>query len=123
MSTISATRPRTNRKSKKLKFWPSIRFIITVGFFILIGGNLWTGSTCAVDIGPLEIACPLGVAQLIAASRLVVPGLLIAGIMGREGVYCPLLAGWARWWGRMQIFFLAPSAWNVYLPAPAAQLN
>jgi len=49
---------------------------------LLIGANVWNGSTCVVEIGPLEIACPLGVAQLIATSRVIVPSLLIAGILG-----------------------------------------
>ncbi|MBL7163016.1 MAG: 4Fe-4S binding protein [Anaerolineales bacterium] len=35
-----------------------------------------------MDIGPFEIACPLGVAQLIAATGKIIPGLLLAGLIG-----------------------------------------
>jgi len=59
-----------------------LRVVTTVAFFLLIGANLWTGSTCVLEIGSLEIACPLGVVQLIAASRKIIPGLLVAGLLG-----------------------------------------
>ena len=82
MATTTLNKPRPSHKTKKLKFWPSIRFVTTIGFLLLIGGNLWNGSTCVLDIGPYTIACPLGVVQLVTASRVIVPGLLLAGLSG-----------------------------------------
>jgi ferredoxin-type protein NapH len=63
--------------------WPKIRFLTTLGFFILIGGWLWSGgSTCTVQIGGIAVSCPLGVVQVLAAARTILPGLLLAGMLG-----------------------------------------
>lgn len=82
MTTRTTTHPRSTKKAWKLKRWPSLRFLVTVGFFLLIGNNIWTGSSCSLDVGPFEIACPLGVAQVLAASRSFIPKLVAAGVFG-----------------------------------------
>ncbi|MBT3392305.1 MAG: 4Fe-4S binding protein [Chloroflexi bacterium] len=100
---ISATKSKRRKKSRfQLKLWPTVRFFFTIGFFILIGTDIWNGSTCVVDIGPLQIACPLGVAQLIAASRKIIPALLVGALVSLGLIF---------FFGRAFCSWICPGRW------------
>lgn len=73
-----------NRKQRKKKKnpWPILRITVTAGFLILISSNWVVGSTSYMSIGPLQIACPLGVAQVLLATRRVIPYLISASVLG-----------------------------------------
>ncbi len=83
LKTIDTLRlPRRKRARQKKGIWSTARFITTAGFFLLVGGTLWSGSTCSVTVGNVEIACPLGVVQVMAAARRFIPFLAVAGAGG-----------------------------------------
>lgn len=82
MSTDVLTRSKPKKRFRKANLWPYARLITTLVFFLFIGSNIWTGTTCYVGVGTVGIACPLGVAQVMAASRTFVPALALAGLGG-----------------------------------------
>ncbi len=61
--------------SLRNRYWPVTRALITLLFFVLIGNGFWIGSSCSVSIGLLDFTCPLGAAQVMAASRAFIPAL------------------------------------------------
>lgn len=86
MTTI--TRSRTRRKKRAITFgrWSRGRAVFTILFFVLVGlspqfENI-TISPSFIGIGEWGISCPLGVAQVLAASRTLAPTLLIGGLVG-----------------------------------------
>ncbi|MBI5080039.1 MAG: 4Fe-4S binding protein [Chloroflexi bacterium] len=62
--------------------WARLRFVTTLTSITLVGGRVWTGTTCYVGNGAIGVACPLGVAQLFAATGSFVPALALAGVFG-----------------------------------------
>jgi ferredoxin-type protein NapH len=66
--------------------WPYIRGAVTIVFFLMVGFSVFSDqliiSTSFVGFGEWGIACPIGVVQVLAASREIAPALLIGGILG-----------------------------------------
>lgn len=81
MTSVVASRPR-RRRSRRTNAWPRLRFGTTLLFLLLVASAAWGGTTCYVDLGAVGIARPLGVAQVLAASRAFLPGLALAGLVG-----------------------------------------
>lgn len=80
MTTKIAVSPRIRRRARKKSNWPKARFFATLLFFLLISSNIWAGSTCSINVGAIEISCPLGVVQAMAAARKFIPALALAGL-------------------------------------------
>ena len=82
MTTKVGTRTPAQGILRKAGPWPKVRFTTTLVFLLLLAGKLLTGGTSYVSIGPVNIACPLGIAQIMAASRIFIPALALAGLAG-----------------------------------------
>jgi ferredoxin-type protein NapH len=82
MTIKAATRSQPKKRVQKASYWPKIRFFVTLAFFLLIGSSVWVGSSCAIGVGGMEIACPLGVVQVMVAARQIIPALLLGGLGG-----------------------------------------
>ena len=102
MAINTAARNNLNNNSAKKDYWPQARLATTLIFFYLVGGNLWTGTTCYVGISALTIACPLGVVQVLAATRSFIPFLAIAGLFG---------IGLVVFFGRAFCSWICPGRW------------
>jgi ferredoxin-type protein NapH len=85
--------------------------LTTLVFFLLIAGRVWMGTICYVDLGAVGIACPLGVAQVMAASRTFVPALVLAG---RGGMLFIVL------FGRAFCGWICPGRW-IFNRGPASK--
>jgi len=110
MTTKSIARSRPKRIAKKPSRWPRLRLIVTVLFFLLITSNIWAGSTCSVNLGGVEIACPLGVVQVMAAARKFIPALALAGFLGFVLIVI---------FGRAYCSWICPGRW-IFNRGPAA---
>ena len=68
------------------KLWARLRLGTSIGALLLIATSAWwkfeLGTFSAVRVGPITIACPLGVAQVLAASQAFMPALALAGLGG-----------------------------------------
>lgn len=62
--------------------WSRARFLTMISFITLLGGRVWTGTTCYVGMGAVGVACPLGVAQISAATGIFNPTLAMAALIG-----------------------------------------
>jgi ferredoxin-type protein NapH len=82
MTATNASRPKTSNNALKKNPWPKVRLIATLLFFYFVGSILWNGTTCSVSFGAVGIACPLGVAQVMAAAEKFIPSLALAGLLG-----------------------------------------
>jgi ferredoxin-type protein NapH len=76
------SKPQVRKTKGRINPWPTLRFITTAVFLTLIGFGWVNGSTSSLTIGPLTIACPLGVVQVLAASGVWLPALALAGGLG-----------------------------------------
>ncbi|MBC8336582.1 MAG: 4Fe-4S binding protein [Anaerolineales bacterium] len=81
MTTKKVVKKRSKTASYRIDSWATIRFLVTILFFILIGGGLWIGSTCSVSIGSVELTCPLGAAQVMAAAGVFIPALALGALL------------------------------------------
>jgi len=76
-----AIKPRTMNRP-----WAQIRFVTTISALLLIGSsaawNIEVGTFSSLRLGPITIACPLGVAQVLAATQTFVPALALGGAAG-----------------------------------------
>lgn len=74
------------KKRAANNFWQRIRLLtaITVLSMIALGARLGLdlGTYSSFSIGPVRISCPLGVAQVMAASQTFIPVLALAGLVG-----------------------------------------
>lgn len=74
------------RKIEKYNSWARIRFVTTIVVLILIilsaMLDINLGTFSSFSLGPITVACPLGVAQIMAASQTFLPGLALAGLLG-----------------------------------------
>ena len=88
------------------KFWPRLRFVTTIAALLVIGIsarlNLEAGSFSAFAVGPVRIADPLGVAQVMLASQEFIPGLALAGLLGLGSIVL---------FGRAFCSWLCPGRW------------
>ncbi len=86
METTSQTRPVVKKKNMTSSRWSRIQILTTLGALglIIVSARMgWgLGSFSTFGWGPFEIACPLGVAQIMAATQTIVPALVIAGLVG-----------------------------------------
>jgi ferredoxin-type protein NapH len=77
----TATRKRTPNY-----VWQRARAATTLATLFAIGiaasVNVELGTYSSFTLGPVRISCPLGVAQVMAASRELVPALALAGLAG-----------------------------------------
>ncbi len=75
----------TRRQTQSVA-WQRARAITTIAAMLAIGVaasvKVEPGTFSSVTLGPVRISCPLGVAQVIAASREFVPALVLAGLAG-----------------------------------------
>lgn len=74
------------RKLEKYNAWARIRVATTIGALIVIALgamlDINVGTFSSFSLGPITVACPLGVAQIMAASQTILPGLAFAGLLG-----------------------------------------
>lgn len=86
MDADMAARPRLRKRARVARFWPRARLATMLVFLLLVGSSAWLGTAlgtaCYVGFGPVALACPLGVAQVMAASHTFLPGLALAGLAG-----------------------------------------
>ncbi|MBT6061259.1 MAG: 4Fe-4S binding protein [Anaerolineae bacterium] len=80
MATRDSVNTRLKSFSRRIRSWATVRFFVTVLFFVLIGSGLWVGSTCSVSLGPVDLTCPLGAAQVMAAAGGFIPALALGGL-------------------------------------------
>ncbi len=77
-------------KDRTIIPWPKIRAAFTITFFVLAAlsaaSNKLTVSTSFIGIGEWGIACPLGVAQVILATRELSPVFALGGLLGVVGI-------------------------------------
>jgi len=80
-----AARPIVRKRVTNDK-WARARFATTIGALLVItlgaGLDINVGTFSSFSLGPVTIACPLGVAQIMAASQTFLPGLAFAGLLG-----------------------------------------
>ncbi len=80
-----ARHEQTNKRTMS-KLWQRLRLLttITVLSMIALGAGLSVdlGTYSSFSIGPVRISCPLGVAQVMAASQTFIPALALAGLIG-----------------------------------------
>ncbi|MBI5300817.1 MAG: 4Fe-4S binding protein [Chloroflexi bacterium] len=86
--------------------WSRFRFVTTVSAIVLIAlgaaTNVNIGTFSSFSLGPVTIACPLGVAQIMAATQSFIPALALAGL---AGVLLTIL------FGRAFCGWLCPGRW------------
>ncbi len=96
----------TIKKRLSRVFWSRLRFITSISALALIGITAMLkvelGTFSSFSLGPIQFACPLGVAQVIAASQQFAPTLLIGGLVGLASIV--LL-------GRVFCGWLCPGRW------------
>ena len=84
-TTQPVARPAV-RKREKFNTWARVRFATTVGAMLLIVVSAMldinVGTFSSFSLGPVTVACPLGVAQILLATQSFVPMLAIAGLLG-----------------------------------------
>ncbi len=82
MATQNTLKPKLKKKPKYFsRFWPTTRAVTTILFFVFIGSTLWAGSSCYLDLGAFGIACPLGAAQVMAATGTFISALAIGSLI------------------------------------------
>lgn len=102
MATRVEAKPQSKRIRPAANPWPRLRLLTTLVFLALAGSGAVTGGTSYVSIGPLAIACPLGVAQIFAATRSFLLPLALAGLAGLSPIvlFGRAFCGWicpGRW--------------------------
>lgn len=79
-------RPRLKKHRRLAGLWPRARLATMLIFLLLVGSSARSGAglgtACYAGAGSVGVACPLGVAQVMAASRVFLPGLVLAGLAG-----------------------------------------
>jgi ferredoxin-type protein NapH len=109
VETISAHAQRVVA-SKRLtkKFWARARLITSLTALALVALTaalkVELGTFSSLALGPIQFACPLGVAQVIAASQQFIPAFALAGLIGLLSIV--LL-------GRVFCGWLCPGRWML----------
>ena len=107
-STLRVAEPRAagKRNAGRGRRWRRLQAATTVGALALIFAgahlDLGLGTFSVFGRGPIQIACPLGAAQVMAAARTLIPTLAVAGL---AGVILTLLLG------RAFCGWLCPGRW------------
>jgi ferredoxin-type protein NapH len=113
MSATTAARSRHKKRATTIGGWPRIRFAATIVFLLLVVLSTRfenvTISTSYIGIGEWGIACPLGVAQVLAATGRPAPALAVAGL---AGILLIVL------WGRAFCSWICPGRW-IFNRGPA----
>ncbi len=109
--TQSVARPAV-RKRAQFNTWARVRFAATLGAMLLIALSalldINVGTFSSFSLGPVTVACPLGVAQILLASQTFVPTLALAGLLG---------LGLTIFFGRAFCGWLCPGRW-IFNHAP-----
>ncbi len=99
-------RPAALRQRAARVSWSRVRAVVTMGVLLAIGVAAGRGfdppTFSSFRVGALEISCPLGVAQLLAASQEFIPAVALAGLAGvlSIGLLGRAFCGWlcpGRW--------------------------